>query len=163
MQIFKTKSLFLMTILALAACGGSSSSDSGILLEGTLDQGSTETHSKNLNLRHSAGEHLENIEVCALGKCSITDGEGQWGFVTSASTLAGEVLFTFKGHGIDTATAVAINSTGADVSIAFINEGGTVVAKEVMVTADSATEVHEPATDEHDHSEHEHTDETAHE
>lgn len=87
--------------LVVAGCGGSSSSsEGGVLLEGTLTEGSGATHGARLVLRHAAGQRIEDVQICALGRCSVTDDDGQWGFYVNQASY-GITGFAVTGHGID--------------------------------------------------------------
>jgi len=71
------------------------------------------------------------VQVCALGECSITDDKGQWGFSVDQSFPGGDVAFTIKGHGIDSAAVANIPATARDVFIELVREGEVI---EVMST-----------------------------
>ena len=133
-------SLFLCT--ALVACGGGSSSNSGMLIEGTLIEAGGASHANSVILKHSSGQPIENVSVCALGECSTTDLSGQWGFVVDESFTGGEVLFEINGHGIETTTLVEIADGADHVIVDFQHvEGGSVEASHI--TTDGNTEHHE--------------------
>jgi hypothetical protein len=135
---------------SLTACGGGSSGSSGTLIEGTLTEagGAAAAESRSLMLRHSSGQRIEDVQICALGECSTTDGEGQWALVTGDVFAGGEVLFTVKGHGIDTTAVVAIPNSAREVFVDFQHvEGGAIEAQHV--TVDGETSHHED--DEHAH------------
>ena len=139
-------SLFFICI-SLQACGGGSS-DSGMLIEGTLTEAGGADHSRSLVLKHGEGQPIENVEICALGECSTTDGQGQWGFVADETFTGGEVLFTIIGHGIDTTTALTISEGVQEVFLDFQHvEGGHVEA--AHITIDGETSHHED--EEHQH------------
>ena len=147
-------SLFSTVVLAgsavlVAGCGGGSSSDSdsGTLISGSLNQGA-EAAGHGLALKHGAGEHIESVQICALGGCSTTDVEGQWGFVTAETFEGGDVEFTVRGHGIDTRSMVTLPGGAGEIVIAFEHLDGVVTAE--TITADGA------AVEVHDHSTHEH-------
>ncbi len=125
--------------LILASCGGGSSSDSGVIIEGTLTEAGGAAHNTSLNLKHSSGQTIENVEVCALGECSTTDGEGQWGFGIQNKLAGGDIQFTIKGHGIDTQTVVSLPSSANSVFIDFKHvEGGLVNADHVTVDGETS-------------------------
>jgi hypothetical protein len=68
--------------------------------------------------------------VCALGECSTTDSEGQWGFAVGKDSARGEVLFTFAGH-ITGTSIVSFPEGILEAEITFVNRGnGTVEAEE---------------------------------
>ncbi len=135
------------TILSFSACGGGSSG-SGVLIEGTLTEAGGAAHSKSLILKHSEGQRIGAVEVCALGECSTTDDEGQWGFVVEDAFVGGEVLFSVKGHGIDSETVVNIPTDASDIFIDFQHvEGGMVEAHHI--TANGETSHNEGEEDDH--------------
>lgn len=112
----------------LSSCGGGSSS-SGILIEGTLIEARGTTHAK-----HTAGAPIEEVEICALLKCSLTDDEGQWGLLVDSDVA--EVLLTVNGHGIATTTVLTIPVGAHDVFVELKRvDGDAVVADRVTVTA----------------------------
>jgi len=93
--------LVIALAMVVAGCGSSSSSsEGGVLLEGTLTEGGGATHGSRLVLRHDVGQRIENVQICALGRCSITDDDGQWGFYVNQDSY-GVTGFTVNGHGID--------------------------------------------------------------
>ncbi len=149
--------IFLLSFCTalLSACGGSDSSK-GILIEGSLSQGSKSSHKV---FKHSAGEHISQIEICALGKCSTTDAEGQWGFVINTNFPGGEIAFKLTGHGIETSTVVNIPIAEENVLINFSNEAGTVVVEEMLIDGEDANieVILEPTTEHTYETEGEHT------
>lgn len=139
MKILKLSITALVTGSLLAACGGGGSSDSGILIEGTLTESGGAGHSNSVALKHSDGQRIENVQICALGECSTTDSEGQWGFVAGEGFAGGDVLFTLEGHGIASTSAVKIPGGASDVFIDFQHvEGGAVEAEHVTVDGETA-------------------------
>lgn len=140
-------SIFFICLI-LNACGGGSS-DSGILFEGTLTEAGGAGHTNSLVLKHSVGQRIENVAVCALGECSTTDSEGQWGFVAGENFTGGDVLFTINGHGIDTTTIVSIPEGAKEVLLDFQHvEGGHIEAQHI--TIDGETSHHEDEEHEHE-------------
>lgn len=138
--------LFCMTI---TACGGSSGS--GTLIEGTVTEAGGAAHDTRAFLRHGAGERIGGVEVCALGECSVTDDQGQWGFEVSEFPDSKDVLFSFDGHGILTTTIVTIPHEADEVFISFDHvEGGVVEASSVVVDGHDHG-AHDHGTDGHDH------------
>lgn len=154
--------LTLVTILIISGCGGGSS-DSGMLIEGTLTQGTGGAHAEALNFKHDDGERIDGVEVCALGECSPTDDAGQWGFVAGSDFSGGDVLFSFNGHGIDTGTVLHIPEGATDVVIDFRHTAdGTVVAEHVTVDGEEHhMEESDPEDDHQDEDDH-HDDEGDH-
>lgn len=145
-----TKVAFFCSTLFLGACGGGGSSNSGMVIEGTLTEAGGAADLGALNFKHSERERIEEVEVCALGKCSITDGAGQWGFQVGEDFTGGEAEFSFKGHGIDTTSVVAIEPGANDIFLDFQHlPGGHVEA--VHITNDGETSHHE--NEEHSHAE----------
>jgi hypothetical protein len=126
----------LITIL-LSACGGGSS-DSGMLIEGTLTQNGGSHSEKHILTKHIDGELIENVKICALGECSITDGKGQWGFALNSSFNGGEVFFTINGHGINATTIVSIPSTANEVFLDLQHmEDGEVKAEHITIDGET--------------------------
>lgn len=137
-------SLTVGLLCILSSCGGGGGSGSGMLIEGTLTEAGGAGHATVL-LRHSAGQRIENVQICALGECSTTDSEGQWGFVAPEEFHGGEVLFSLNGHGISQAATVVIQPGAEEVIIDFQHvEGGLIEA--THVTTDGVTN-----HDNHDH------------
>ena len=129
-----TFSLLAITLLSACGGGGSSDSDSTRVIEGLLSQGETVSHTetKILNFKHSAGENIEGVEICAQfsagdKECSTTDGKGQWGFGAPTNFNGGAVEFFLKGHGIDTTKMVNVPAKGNSIFIHFENVDGKVV------------------------------------
>ncbi len=145
------KSLLMATILlitSLAGCGGGSS-DSGMLIEGTLTEAGSTDHNLGFALKHTNGQRVENVQICALGECSTSDAQGQWGFEVKGSFNGGNVLFTLSGHGIETTTTVDIPSGASEIFLDFQHvEGGAVRAEHI--TVDGETSHHEDDEDTHE-------------
>lgn len=117
--------------LNIAACGGGSGTDSGVVLQGTLTEAGGADH-RSMTFRHTDGEALSEVEVCALGECSMTDEFGEWGFLTSQSNVGGDTVFTVKGHGIDTSSVVTLPLSSLIVTVDLQHvEGGRIVASHV--------------------------------
>lgn len=130
--------LMLLCFVVIAGCGGGggSGSDSGVVLEGTLIQGETdepvERESSAFRAKHSVGEFIEGVNVCALGACSITDTSGRWGFAVDA--LTEEVTFTMQGHGIDDSLTLRLPENASSVFMEFESHGSDGVhAHEIIV------------------------------
>jgi hypothetical protein len=123
----------LSTLLCFVGCGGGSSDSDGVAFSGLLTQGETASHDASNSLRHAEGENIEEVEICALGECSVTDSQGLWGFVADQSFTGGTVLFAIKGHGIDTQSTVEIPAGASDVDIHFENVAGQVELHHLVV------------------------------
>jgi hypothetical protein len=154
MKIIQISTLSVCKLLILASlisCGGGGSSDSGMLIQGTLIEAGGAGHDRALTHAHSSGQFIENVQICALGECSTTDAQGKWGFVAADNFEGGDVEFSFDGHGIATTSVVNIPVGASDVIIDFQHvEGGAVQAKHV--TVDGETVHHEDHEDEeHSH------------
>jgi hypothetical protein len=139
--------LFSLCILSAIACGGGSSGSSGMLIEGTLTEGRGTTHSR--SIKHGAGEFLEEVTVCATGNCSRTDGRGQWGFMVSEEVKGTDIIFSFQGHGIDSATMVRIPNEANDIFMHFEHNDPDVRLHHMEVNG-----VRVPNHGSHDHSHH---------
>lgn len=131
----------------MCSCGGGGSSDSGMVIEGQLTQGGGVAHSA--ALRHGAGENIENVSVCALGECSVTDSEGRWGFVAPEGFTGGEVLFNIDGHGLLTSTIVPVPDNASVVEISLLRVGTNEVAISDIVADGESVFAHDH--DDHDH------------
>lgn len=128
----------ILICTSLNACGGSSS-DSGMLIEGTLTEAGGAGHTNSLGLKHSVGQRIENVEICALSECSTTDSEGQWGFVVPESFTGGDALFSFKGHGIDTSSVVMITDGAKEVFVDFRHvEGGHIEVHHITIDGETS-------------------------
>ncbi len=133
--------LSCLAFATLTACGGSGGSDdSGTVLSGTLTQGSAVAHAL-IVAKHSAGAKIENVQICALGECSTTDGEGQWGFLIEENFAGGAIAFSIVGHGIDTTTTINIPAAAEDVVLDLVHANGVVNADHI--TIDGETSHHE--------------------
>ncbi len=100
-HLFRVSSVALASVVLAGtiACGGSSNSD--IEFAGTLSQIASNRTAQVL------GDPIENVEVCALGKCSITDELGRWSFVVGDDDyFGGDVLFSFRGENLLATTVV---------------------------------------------------------
>lgn len=149
------KNLFLLLIVnLLISCAGGGSSDSGILIEGNLEQGSDVVPHMAIS-RHAAGEKIGEVTICALGECSITDDAGQFGFLAPADFKSGEVLFTINGHGIDTSTTIYIPQAQSDIYLHLMRSGNEVSVHHMLVDGQKAESEHQEHSDSHNqtHSE----------
>jgi hypothetical protein len=139
------KIVFALTVCTLvSACGGSSSS-SGVILEGQITQGAEETHANNALLnRHGENEPIQDVEVCALGVCALTDSEGQFGMELPEDFEGGELVLSAKGHGIDSQTALHLDSTANDVFVHLQNQDGNLMIHHLMINGEEVeAEQHE--------------------
>lgn len=94
-------------------------------------------------LKHASGQAIESVTICALGECSTTDAEGQWGFVVDNSALGTEVLFSINGHGIDAETIVSLPTAADEIFIHFNHVEGGTVAVHHLLTDGGEIESHE--------------------
>lgn len=123
----------LISVL-LCSCGGGGSGD-GMLIEGTLVEGRGVSHSA---ARHAAGESIENVSVCALGDCSITDPDGRWGIIAPEDFPGGEVLISVNGHSIDASLTIDVPHGARHVNAALLRvDEGVALAS---LTVDGASE-----------------------
>ena len=134
-----------------ASCGGSGgSSDSGNLIEGTLTEAGGAGHTSVL-LKHSSGQYIENVKICALNQCSTTDKDGQWGFILGENFPGGNTTFTVSGHGIETSSVIEIPAGANEVFLDLQHvEGGLVKAEHI--TVDGVESHHE--TEHHETEQH---------
>lgn len=117
--------LFFSVLGFCTACGGGGGSDGGRLVEGTLTEAGQHAAQK-IVPKHSAGEPLEQVQVCALSECSVTDAKGQWGLLLPENT-AGDVVFRIEGHGINTTTTLTLPPGNSDLTFELLHvEGGAV-------------------------------------
>lgn len=113
---FRSKFLIFVFLL-ISACGGNGwDNGSGKIFEGLLTQGETVDHAK-IFFKHAQDEPIEEVKICALGRCSTTDGQGNFGFSAPDNFLGGAVLFTVDGHGILAETTITIPEAGSNVFI----------------------------------------------
>jgi len=112
-----SKSILLFAGILLSACGGSDGdgADSKVF-EGQLTQGSAVDHAARL-VKHGENEPIEDVKICALGRCSTTDGQGMFGFSAPENFKGGEVLVSVDGHGILAETVVNIPNSGKNIFI----------------------------------------------
>ena len=130
----------LSMLICFVGCGGGSSDSDGVAFSGLLTQGEAASHDSSNSLRHDKGENIEEVEICALGECSVTDTQGLWGFVADQSFTGGTVLFTIKGHGIDTQSTVEIPTGASDVDIHFENVAGQIELHHLVVDGVTVSE-----------------------
>ncbi|MCB0322372.1 MAG: hypothetical protein KDD69_02330 [Bdellovibrionales bacterium] len=147
----------LVFVGLVSGCGGGGGGDgSGILFEGTLTQGSEETHQR---LAHGANEPLEEVDVCALGECSRTDIEGRWGFVADDTFTGGPVEFHVVGHGIDSTWVLEVPHGSSSIMLELVNRTDGVHPESLMADGVAVEVEHTHVHDEdgsteasHDHS-----------
>lgn len=158
--MFITRNLAVPLALGLLSCGmvscGGGSGDSGTVLQGSLIEAGGAEHRSVPSLRHGENQPIENVEICALGSCSITDDSGQWGFSAGELPANGTFLITVNGHGIATSTILELPADAHDVSMQLRHvAGGTIEAHDIVVdgTAVGADDTHEPDSDDHEHEE----------
>lgn len=139
--------LFLLSIVVLlAACGGGGGSSDGTVIQGTLiERGTGHTDFSNQSLKHSAGEALEDVKVCILTECSITDGRGQWGLNIN-NFPGGDISVKVEGHGISTSASVSLPASAQEVEITLGHNNTTNVVSVEKLLIDGE-----------DHSGHDHS------
>ncbi|MES2462702.1 MAG: hypothetical protein V4671_19140 [Armatimonadota bacterium] len=131
-----------------SGCGGGGSDgdggslDSELLIEGTLTEagGGGADHSRAFVFKHSEGNRLGNVQVCALGKCSTTDDKGQWSFAVDDKDFAGGNLqLSLTGHGIDTSTSVNVPKGSNQVFLQLHHvEGARIIANHVTIDGETS-------------------------
>lgn len=126
MKISKVLGLAGICLLSAACGGGGSNGSDAIVFEGELTQGGSTEHAER-RLKHGAGEPIENVKICALGRCSTTDSEGNYGFIAPSDFKGGDVLFEVEGHGILASTVVSVPDSAKDVFVHFETSAKTEV------------------------------------
>lgn len=120
----------------LAACGGGSGSGSGgVVFQGTLTQTVGHKVAVESNVtKHAAGERIENVTICVLEQCSLTDGMGQWG-VQVENFAGGPVTVTVNGHGIDTSatTSIPVPAASSEVTMDLGRDGNVVTITKLVI------------------------------
>lgn len=128
------------------ACGGGGGSSDGTVIQGTLvERGGGHASAQAATLKHSAGEAIEEVRVCVLSTCSITDGQGQWG-VNIDNFPGGDLTITVDGHGIDSQTEVSLPMTAKDVEVDLGHKSNTITVEKLMIDGEDHT------GHDHDHS-----------
>lgn len=118
--------LAILVLLFVSACGGSGGDSSGgIVFEGELTQGPTDSHEA--RIKHGADEQIEEVQICALGRCSTTDGKGAFGFSAPDSYTGGDVEFSVSGHSTEAKVVVPVPMNAKDVFIHFQKESTSIV------------------------------------
>lgn len=127
--MLKKRIIVLSAIALLQACGGGSS-ENGMLIEGSLIEAGGAGH-RSMVLKHQSGQPIENVKICTLGECSVTDGAGLWGIIADESFTGGRILITVDGHGILAETTTEIEE-GADHVVIELRhvEGGKITARQ---------------------------------
>lgn len=112
----KRISVSLLLLLFVGACGssGGDSSD-GVVFEGQLTQGPEDSHSA--RIKHGEDEPIEEVQICALGRCGTTDGKGTFGFSAPDSYTGGDVNFTVSGHNTEASVVVPVPMNSKDVYV----------------------------------------------
>lgn len=133
----------------LWGCGGGGGEESGILIEGTLQQGDVEMHAAGLSLIHSAGERIDGVQICTLGECAQTDADGQWGLIAPEAFESGSIDISVLGHGIDAHLVVHVPEGALNVNLTLEHLGdGSVVATAMQVDgADHDPNMHDDGED----------------
>jgi len=139
-------SVSLSTLLCAVSCsgggGGEAGGNSGLLMEGTLIQGSSVGHAFS-GAKHSAGQPIGSVEICASGACSMTDDAGHWGFLMEGEFAGGDVVLTVQGHGIDSSTIVSVPAGAENVQLDLVNNSGVVEAHTVSIDGAEQPHSHE--------------------
>lgn len=102
-----------VSLLSLAACGGSGGGDGASDVQFSGMVSSSE--------QSQTARALEMVEVCALGSCSETNAEGLWSFAVPRSVFnGGEVLFTLSsGAGVAEVLTPRIETGVSNVVVDF--------------------------------------------
>ena len=131
--------LFLVSLLALfSACGGGGSYD-GTVIQGTLiEQGNGHVSTQGISLKHSASEPLEDVKVCILGECSITDGLGQWG-LNIEDFPGGDIPVVVEGHGIDASVNVSLPASAREVEMDLGHDGNVITVESLLIDGEQAS------------------------
>jgi hypothetical protein len=133
-------SLFLLAFCGACGGGGGSSSE-GTVLQGTLiERGNGHASA---SVKHSAGQSLEDVKVCVMTECSITDGQGQWG-VNIDNFTGGDITVTVDGHGIDAQTSISLPPTARDVELNLAHNANAITVEKLVIDGE-------------DHSGHDHS------
>jgi hypothetical protein len=118
---------------AATACGGGGSSADGVIFEGTLTQtGLGHSSAATVATKHAPGVRIENVKICILGECSLTDSIGQWGLQVP-DFGDGDVAITVNGHGIDSAVSVDIPASAKEVTIALGRDSNTITVTRLII------------------------------
>lgn len=131
--------LFFVSLLALcSACGGGGSSD-GTVIQGVLtERGDGHVSAQGVSLKHSATEPLEDVKVCILGECSITDGLGQWG-LNIEDFPGGDIPVVVEGHGIDASVNVSLPASAREVEMNIGHSDNVITVESVIIDGEPAS------------------------
>lgn len=132
----------LAIALSMSSCGGGSGSD-GTVIEGTLTQTGAGHRSASIVFKHAVGARIEDVKICVLGQCSITDGEGQWG-VNIENFPGGDFVISVDGHGISTTVQSSAPASTKNMVVALGRDGNVVTVEKLFIDGE-------------DHSEHDHS------
>jgi|GEM_PF-1172872 len=148
--------VLLIPLLMLASCGGGSGGDSSngsdtVLLNGTLVEAGGAGHGSAASIfRHSLGASIERVRICAIGRCSITDDSGQWGFFIEQNLSGQPVEFSVDGHGIETTVVVTLPAAMSEILIELSHYEANKVRGSIMAVDGRSDWV----PDEHDNLDH---------
>ncbi len=133
-------SVFALSVAFLcAACGGGGSSSDGVVVQGTLtERGAGHSAALLAEAKHSSGQLIEDVKVCILGECSITDGAGQWG-VNVGEFAGGDVTVVVDGHGIDSSVTTNLPASARDVVIDLDHAGNVVSIAKLLIDGEDHT------------------------
>lgn len=143
----------VLASLFVAGCSGGGSSSDGVVFEGTVtERGAGHSVQPMIVAKHTAGQQIEDVKVCVLGECSLTDGMGQWGVQVSGFT-GGDVSISLDGHGISASVKASIPATARTVTLELDHDGNSVTIAKMMIDGVD----HTGHTSDHDHSTHDHS------
>lgn len=132
--------LFFVSLLALcSACGGGGGSSDGTIIQGTLtERGVGHLFAEGVSLKHSASEPLEDVKVCILNECSITDGLGQWG-LNIENFPGGDISVLVDGHGINASVAVSLPVSARDVEMSLGHNANVITVETLVIDGEQAS------------------------
>jgi hypothetical protein len=134
----KTRVLFASLLVSMcAACGGSGSSD-GTVFQGTVTERGPGHSEMAIAPKHSAGQPIDDVKVCVLGECSITDSQGQWG-VNVSNFAGGDIAIVLDGHGISASVSTNIPGSAKDVEVELDHSGDEVTIARLLIDGDDHT------------------------
>lgn len=134
----------LPLFVLVAGCNGGGGSTDGTIVQGVLtERGSGHASSENSSLKHSSGQRLEDVKVCVLSECSITDGAGQWG-VNLDNFTGGDVEILVDGHGINSSTNISLPPTAKEVEVDLAHNKNSISVEKLIIDGEDHTG--------HDHS-----------